>query len=81
MNLKKLDPRDLSEQDKVYYTTGMFGEEVQMLVFEKSDTREKYFEVVQAEPWSSGMCIFTHLLCPDGHFEGSWTNEEISERT
>jgi hypothetical protein len=76
--LTQVAPECLSEEDKQYYTSGMFGEELPLGVFEKSDTHEKYFEVSQCEPWSSGPVIFTHLKLPNGMFIGSWSDEEIN---
>jgi hypothetical protein len=76
--LIQVAPECLSEEDKQNFTTGMFGEEILLGVFEKSDTHEKYFEVLQCEPWSSGPVIFTYLKLPNGTFIGTWSDEEIN---
>lgn len=63
---------------------GMFCEEISLLTYILKNGRLAC-EVVQAEPWSSGPMIFTHLYI-DGEeglaekeFVGSWTGTEIEE--
>lgn len=54
-------------EDSEHYTAGMFDEKVQLRKWLNTDG-SILEEVVQAEPWSSGPCIFTCL-----QYEGNET--------
>lgn len=78
-----------------YMTEGMFDEPVMGSIYEcvleregrwsfpenkyKEEYKETFVEVVQAAPWSSGMCIFTCLKYIDREeFVGRWSDEDIN---
>ncbi len=51
-------------------TTGMFDEPIPLGTWQHRKTEKIYYEVVQAEPWSSGPMIFTALRKGDKDFLG-----------
>ena len=60
---------------------GMFDEIVYVLQ-DYFDGRYKYREYIQAEPWSSGPCIFIALWDIENNIpvkDSLWTDEEINQ--
>lgn len=73
-------------------TTGMFEEPIHGTIYDlefkydyygmEAISNRAYAEVVQAEPWSSGPCIFTCLININaGEKVCFWSEEEIANYT
>jgi len=69
--------------------TGMFDEPLMYGIYEveipykyydiQMTRKETYVEITQAEPWSSGPCIFTCLkYIISDKYVGLWSDEEIN---
>ena len=59
---------------------GMFGDPYDLQSYTLPDG-QVYAEAVQAQPWSSGPCVFLALKGSDGQWieESLWTDAEIEE--
>lgn len=69
----------IAQVNEVGSFVGMFDEEYPLHEYRMPDGR-KYIEFVQAEPWSSGPCIFLALKDDSGNSvpESLWSDEEIN---
>ena len=78
--VKKYYVSNYNSMGKPVDVEGMFGEIVYNCMFYYEGKKLKYHEYIQAEPWSSGLCIFMALWDDENNcpvLESMWGVEEI----
>ena len=76
----KYAPIEYNNEGQPVDVIGMFGELIYLCWFYYEGTKLKYHEYIQADPWSSGPCIFMAIWDDENNCpvkETLWDEKEI----